>query len=207
MLFGAVALVLLLACGNVASMLLARGARRQGEFSVRVALGASRGDLVRLALAESLLLAAAGAILGVVLAWGGVNILRVIAPVSAARKAAIVLDGVTLAFALGAALLTALLAGVPPALAAMRTSLASAIRGDARGTVGSPARHRMLRTLIIAQVALAFVLANGAVLFSASYLKLWEENQLLVTDAVLTAKISLIGPRYKANADRVRFWY
>lgn len=207
MLFGAVALVLLLACGNVASMLLARGARRQGEFGVRTALGATRGALVRLALAESSLLAAAGALLGLALAWGGVNVLRVIAPATEARKAAIGLDGTTLAFAAGATLLTALLAGVPPALAAMNTSLAGVIRGDARGTVGSRSRHRMLRTLIIAQVALAFVLANGAVLFSGSYLKLLEENRLLATDAVLSAKISLNGPRYKEDADRVRFWY
>lgn len=206
MLFGAVALVLLVACGNVASMLLARGARRQGEFSVRIALGASRGDLVRLALAESLLLAAAGAALGLALAWCGVTILRVIAPVTDSRKAAIVLDGVAIAFAFGATLLTALLAGVPPALAAMRTSLSSVIRGDARGTVGSRSRHRMLRTLIIAQVALAFVLANGAVLFSVSYLKLVDENRLLATDAILSAQIALRGPRYKEDADRVRFW-
>src|SRR2546423_15176459 len=88
----AVALVLLVACGNVASMLLARSARRQGEFGMRVALGASRGDLVKLALAESLVLALAGAALGVALAFGGVEVLRAIAPVTPARKAAITLD-------------------------------------------------------------------------------------------------------------------
>jgi predicted permease len=206
MLFGAVALVLLVACGNVASMLLARSARRQGEFGVRVALGASRGDLVRLALAESLVLALAGAVLGIGLAYEGIQVMRVIAPVTAARKAAITLDVVALGFALGATLFTALLAGLPPAFAAMRTSLAGVIRSDARGAVGSRARHRMLRTLIIAQVAVAFVLANGAVLFSASYLKIVEANRVLDNDAVLSAQIALRGPRYKENADRVRFW-
>lgn len=89
LLFGAVALVLLVACGNVASMLLARSARRQGEFGVRVALGASRRALARLALAESLVLAGAGAVLGAGLAWGGVEVLRAFAPVSAARQAEI----------------------------------------------------------------------------------------------------------------------
>lgn len=207
MLFGAVALVLLVACGNVASMLLARSARRQGEFSVRVALGASRLDLVKLALAESLLLAFAGAALGVALAWGGVTVLRLIAPVTEARKAAIALDGTALGFAVAATLLTALLAGLPPALAAMRTSLATVMRSDARGSVGSRSRHRMLRTLIIAQVALAFVLANGAVLFSAGYLKIFEENRAIASDAVLSGQVALRGPRYKENADRVRFWY
>jgi len=207
MLFGAVALVLLVACGNVASMLLARSARRQGEFGVRVALGATRGDLVRLALAESLLLAAAGAVLGTALAWVGTDVLRALAPVTAARKAAIALDGTALAFALGATLLTALLAGLPPALAAMRTSLATVMRSDARGAVGSRTRHHLLRALIVAQVALAFVLANGAVLLSRGYLKLLEENQVIASDAVLSAQVALRGPRYKENADRVRFWY
>ncbi len=207
MLFGAVALVLLVACGNVASMLLARSARRHGEFAVRVALGASPRDLVRLALAESAVLAAAGAALGIFLAYGGIAVLRVIAPVTAARKAAIALDSTALGFAVGATLLTALLAGLPPALAAMRTSVAGVMRSDARGSVGSQARHRMLRTLIVAQVALAFVLANGAVLFSTSYLKLVEENSVIASDAVFTARVALRGPRYKENADRSAFWY
>lgn len=207
MLFGAAALVLLVACGNVASMLLARNARRQGEFGVRVALGASPAHLVKLALTESLSLAVAGATLGVGLAWGAIVVLRAFAPVTAARKAAIAIDGNTLAFALAATLLTALLAGLPPALAATRTSLATVMRSDARGAVGSRSRHRVLRTLIIAQVALAFILANGAVLFSAGYLRIWQENQVIASDAVLSAQVALRGPRYKANADRVRFWY
>ena len=207
LLFGAVALVLLVACGNVASMLLARSARRQGEFGVRVALGASPGDLMKLALTESFVLALAGAVLGVVLAYGGVEVLRVVAPVSAARKAALTLNAPALGFGLAATMLTALLAGLPPALAAMRTSLATVMRSDARGAVGSHARHRMLRSLIIAQVAVAFVLANGAVLFSAAYLKVVEENRLLATDAVVVAHVALNGPRYKEDDARVRFWY
>jgi predicted permease len=207
LLFGAVALVLLVACGNVASMLLARSARRQGEFGVRVALGASRGDLMKLALTESVVLALAGAALGVALAYGGVEVLRVLAPVSDARKAAIALHAPALVFGLGATALTALLAGLPPALAAMRTSVAGVLRADARGSVGSHSQHRMLRGLVVAQVAVAFVLANGAVLFSGAYLKLKEENRSLATDAVVVAQVSLNGPRYEDDAPRVRFWY
>jgi putative ABC transport system permease protein len=207
LLFGAVSLVLLVACGNVASMLLARSARRQGEFGVRIALGASGGDLMKLALTESLVLALAGALLGILLAYGGVEVLRVIAPVSDARKAAIALNAPALAFGLGATALTALLAGLPPAFAAMRTSLAGVIRSDARGSVGSRSRHHMLRGLIIAQVALAFILANGAVLFSSAYLKVVEETALLATDEVLTTRISLNGPRYEEDAVQDRFWY
>lgn len=207
LLFGAVVLVLLVACGNVASMLLARSARRQGEFGVRIALGASGGQLIRLALAESLVLALAGAVVGIGLAYAGVDILRVLAPVSEARKAAIALNPLALAFGLGAAALTALLAGLPPALAARRTSVAGVLRADARGAVGSASRHRMLRTLIIAQVAVAFVLANGAVLFSTGYLKILQDNAVLESDSVCTAQIALSGPRYKTNELQSRFWY
>jgi len=207
LLFGAVALVLLVACGNVASMLLARSARRQGEFGVRVALGASRGDLMKLALMESAVLALAGAVLGAALAAGGVEVLRAIAPVSEARRAAISLNAPALGFGLLATALTAVLAGLPPALAAMRTSVAGVLRADARGAVGSVSRHRMLRGLVIAQVALAFVLANGAVLFSEAYLRILKENEVLSTDAVITARVALNGDRYKEDADRVRFWY
>jgi len=206
LLFGAVSLVLLVACGNVASMLLARSTRRQGEFGVRVALGASGLDLMKLALIESLVLAVLGAVLGVALAYGGVNILRVIAPVSEARKAAIALNGTALAFSVVATLLTALLAGLPPAFAAMRTSVAGVIRADARGAIGSRARHRMLRVLIIAQVAVAFALANAAVLFSTGYFKILEENAPLANDSVYIAQVALNGERYKEDAQRVRFW-
>jgi len=206
LLFGAVVLVLLVACANVASMLLARSAQRQGEFGVRVALGATRARLVRLALTESLVLAALGTVLGLALAFGGIAVLKVIAPASAARKAAIVLDSFALLFAVGTSLLTALLAGLPPAFAAARTSLAGVIRSDARGAVGSRSRHVMLRTLVIAQIAVAFVLANGAALFSASYFKILEQNRLLATDYVLSAKLSLRGDTYKENEARVRFW-
>lgn len=207
LLFGAVVLVLLVACGNVASMLLARSARRQGELGVRVALGATGGDLMKLVLTESLVLALAGALLGAGLAYGGVEILRVISPVSAARKAAIALSPAALGFGLGATILTGLLAGLPPALAAMRTSVANVMRSDARGAVGSRSRHRMLRSLIIVQVAVAFVMANGAVLFSAAYLKLVGENRTLATDAVIEAQVELNGPRYEKDDARVRFWY
>ena len=206
LLFGAVGLVLLVACANVASMLLARSAQRQGEFGVRVALGASRGRLIRLALVESGLLAVAGVALGLFVAWGGVEVLRAISPVSAARKAALALDGSALLFAAGAAAFTALCAGLPPAFAAARTSVAGVIRSDARGAVGSRSRHAMLRLLIVAQIAVAFVLANGAALFSASYFKILDQNKLLSTDLVLSARLNLRGPAYKENEDRVRFW-
>ncbi|MBI2510493.1 MAG: ABC transporter permease [Opitutae bacterium] len=203
-LFTAVALVLLVACANVAAMLLARGARRAGEFGVRLALGATRGALVRLALAESFAIAFAGAALGLALSLGGIQIMRVIAPTTAARKAAIALDAPVLLFVLGATVLTALIAGLPPALAGSRIGLASVIRSDSRNSTSS--RHRLLQGLLIGQIALAFILANGAAIFSRSYLKLLEENQQLATDNVLVGRVNLRGKRYDEDADRVRFW-
>jgi len=206
MLFGAVALVLLVACANVASMLLARSAQRAGEFGVRVALGATRGNLVRLALLESFVIASIGTVLGLGLALGGIEVLKAIAPASDARKAAITIDGTVVLFAIGAMILTSLLAGIPPALAAMRTSLSTVIRQDTRGAVGSKSRHRMLRNLIISQIAVAFILTNTAALFSASYFKLLEENQAMASDYVLSAKINLRGERYDDDKKRVEFW-
>jgi predicted permease len=205
MLFAAVILVLLVACANVASMLLARSARRASEFGVRVALGATRRQILRLALSESLVLSAAGAVGGLVLAYFGVLALQAIAPASDSRKAAMALDGGVLAFATGLTVLTALLAGIPPALAAVRISVADLLRTDSRGAAGSRTRHNLLRGLIIAQVAVAFMLANGAALFSASYARLVAANESLATEYVLSAEVNLRGDRYDKKEARSHF--
>ncbi len=205
MLFGAVTLVLLVACANVASMLLARNARRQGEFGVRIALGATRSHLIRLALTESLLLALAGAAAGLVVAFGGIRVLQTIAPASDARKAAMTLNGTVLAFSLGLTLLTAVLAGLPPAFAAMRISVTDLLRTEGRGAAGSRARHHILRGLIIGQIALAFILANGAALFTASYTRLLAANARLATEYVISAGMDLRGERYGDKEQRARF--
>jgi len=206
MLFGSVILVLLVACANVASMLLARSARRQGEFGVRIALGASGAQIVRLALLESVLLSAAGALAGLVFAYFGVRILALIAPVTDARGAAMTLDRNVLGFAMGLTLLTALLAGLPPALASLRVSVTDLLRADSRSATGSRARHNLLRTLVIGQVALAFVLANGAALFSASYMKLLAANRSLASDYVLSAEVNLRGERFAKNEVRTKLF-
>lgn len=206
MLFGAVVLVLLVACANVASMLLARGARRHGEFGVRIALGATRGRILRLAFAETLVLSVAGVVLGIALAFAAMPALRALAPVSEARKAAIVLDSPVLLFAIGIGVVTTLFAGLPPALVAMRVPVAELLRIDSRGAAGSRTRHRLLRGLIIAQIALAFILANGAALFSASYAKLLEANANLATEYVLSAELNLRGERYAKKEARAQFW-
>lgn len=206
LLFAAVAVILLVACSNVASMLLSRGAQRQGEFGVRVALGATKGNLLRLSFAESLALAIAGAALGVCLSFGGIEILKSIAPASAARKAAMALDGPVLLFALGTTALTAIVSGLPPVLVSMRSSVATILRNDARGSIGSRSRNYLLRSLVIGQIALAFVLANCAVLFSGSYFEILEGNKIITTDRVLTARISLNGEQYREEEKRIQTW-
>jgi predicted permease len=205
MLFAAVVLVLLVACANVASMLLARSARRAGEFGVRIALGATRGQILRLALSESLMLSAAGALAGLAVAYCGMQGLRVIAPTTEIRKAAMTLDGGVLAFAAGLTVLAVFLAGFPPALAALRISVADLLRTDSRGAAGSRTRHNLLRGLIIAQVAVAFMLANGAALFSASYARLVSANESLATEYVLSAEVNLRGDRYEKKETRAHF--
>lgn len=201
--FTAAALVLLLACANVASMLLARGAQREGEFGLRIALGATGRDLRRLVLVESIAFSALGAVVGLIIAYGGIEILKNIAPASGARKAAIRLDVAVMLFALAATLLTSLVAGLVPALTASRSSILS---GLPRGTVRSSMRIPMLRVLVVAQVAVVFMLANSAALFSASYLKLREENSTFATEDVLTTKLTLNSARYVLNENRIQFW-
>lgn len=205
MLFAAVVLVMLVACANVASMLLARGARRQAEFGIRVALGASRAQIIRMVLAESFVLAAASAVAGLGLASFGIRALVIVAQTTETRGQAMVIDAGVLAFAVGAAALTAVLAGLPPALVAFRLSVADASRSDSRSVSGSRTRQRLLRGLVVAQVAVAFALANIAALFSASYLKVLRANKDLVTEYVLSGELALHGAKYDTTEKRIRF--
>jgi predicted permease len=205
MVSAATALLLLVACANVASMLLARSFQRHGEFGVRIALGATRSQILRLAFSESLLLSLAGAITGAGMAAACLHYLRYLADATEARQAAMVLDGHAFAFAAGLSVLTGLLAGFPPALAAFRISVTDLIRTDSRGAAGSNTRHSLLRGLIVTQVAMAFVLANLAVLFSASYAKMLTANASLATDYVLSAELNLSDARYARSDAQARF--
>jgi hypothetical protein len=128
MIFGATVLVLMVACVNVASMLLARLTRRQCEFGVRIALGATRSQILRLVLSESILLAVAGTIAGAGLAAAVLRCFKYLGTTTEARRAAIFLDGHALAFAAGLSLIAGLLAGFPAALAALRISVADLLR-------------------------------------------------------------------------------
>jgi predicted permease len=133
------------------------------------------------------------------------HLFKFLEPLTVARRAALVVDSGTLVFAAGLGVLAGLFAGLLPALAAMRISIADLLRSDMRRAAGSSTRHRLLRGLIVSQVAVAFVLANVAVLFSASYTKLLEANARITTDYVLSAELNLCHPRYEKNEVLTRF--
>src|SRR5262249_21036284 len=158
-LLGAVLLALLIACANVASLVLARGMARQRELAIRGALGGGRGALVRQLLTESLVLSALGGALSVLLApWALAGVLS-LAPRDLPRLQEIHLDGWGLAFAVAGAMVAGLLAGLLPALQMTRPDLLSALRDGASGT---PARSRSRVALVVTEFTLAFVLATGA---------------------------------------------
>ena len=165
----ATALVLLLACANVANLSLVRAAARSRELALRGALGAGRGRLARQLLTESVVLAAAGGALGVAIASGAVALVRRAAVDRIPRTEELALDWRVLLFAAGVSLLAALLAGVAPAIGATRPARLAALRSGASGSVGSPREARLRGALVSAQLALALVLLVGAGLLVQSF--------------------------------------
>jgi predicted permease len=204
---GAVALVLLIACANVANLMLARGAARQREVAVRVALGAGRRRIVRQMLTESVVLALAGGALGALLSLGGVRLLRLLFPDDVPFYIALGVDGTALAFAAGVSILTGLLFGVAPALRAARVAPGGALREGSRGEAGGGRRAGRLRSsLVVAEVALSLVLLVGASLLVRSYQALSGTELGFDPHGVLAARISLPESRYPTS-EPVRTFY
>jgi predicted permease len=189
MLLGAVGLVLLIACANIANLLLARASARERDIGIRAALGASRWRLVRQLMTESLVLSAAGTVSAIVVAWWAVQLLRTSMPDNVPRVTAIALDLRVFVAAAILALLTALLFGIFPALQLSRPELSTALKQSARGSAGLGLR-RMRNALVVAEVALAIVLLVGAALFIGSFLSLLRIDPGFDPDRVLTAQIS-----------------
>jgi putative ABC transport system permease protein len=163
----AVAVVLLIACANVSNLLLARGAVRDREMAARSALGASRGRIVRALLVESLVLAAAGAAVGIAIALGAVRAFRALAPAGTPRIANVAVDARVFAFAAVLAMLTALVVGLVPALRAARVDLAQALREG--GGSGPARRSRLGSALVAGELAMAVLLIAGAATFMRSF--------------------------------------
>jgi putative ABC transport system permease protein len=203
---GAVAFVLLIACANVANLLLARGAVRQREVAIRSALGAARGRVIRQLLTESLVLAALGGAVGVVVASWCLDALVAISPIDLKQLGHVELSYPVLAFTAVVSLATAVICGLAPAMEGARADVQEALRDGAR-QVGSSVRHRRLRQgLVVAEIALAVVLLVGAGLMMRSFGSLQAVNPGLDTRNVLTARISLPGRKYDQPARRQQFF-
>ncbi len=202
-LLGAVAFVLLIACVNVANLLLARAQSRLREVAVRAALGAGRGRLVQQFLSESLLLGAVGGAGGLLVAYWWLRALVALGPTTIPRLAEVTIDLRVLAFTVGVAVATSVLFGLAPALASTGSVLARVIAGAGRGAVGGGTRTR--KTLVVCEMALAVVLLVGAGLLVRSYDALQQVNPGFNPDHVLTASISLPAAKYPDSADDGRF--
>ncbi len=206
LLFSAVACVLLIACANVANLLLARASARHRELAVRSALGANRGQLVRELLAESVILAAMGAVLGLLLAYATRDLIVALGPPGSLRFKEISIDGLALAFTAGLALVIGLLFGLWPAWQATGSiSLTAALGDGARGGSGGPRAQRMRSLLVIAQVAVALVLLTGAGLLLRSFQQVLRAK--IGFDPEHTARVSIALPitRYGEPAKTVQF--
>jgi predicted permease len=205
MLLGAVALVLLIACVNLANLQLARAATRAREIAVRSALGASSARIVRQLLTESVLLAGMGGLVGVLLAAAGVPGLLSLAPQSLQRFEAVGVDVGVLAFSAALSLLTGVLFGILPALQAVRADLQTALKDGASRTGGGTAGVRTRRLLVAGEVALAVVLLIGASLLVRSFAQLRGVAPGFDPAGVLTMKLSMPEGRYGEPAVLARF--
>jgi putative ABC transport system permease protein len=202
LLLGAVVLVLLIACANVAALLLARASARRREAALRLALGASQARLMRALLAESAVVAMAGGLGGVLLAVWGLDVLRAIVPADVPRLAETAVDLRTLAAALVLTSLSALAAGLVPALVVSRASLTAALSDGARGAGEAPGRGRLRALLLGGQAAVALTLLAGAGLLLQTFRNLSGVDLGYDPRGVLTLEVSAAPDRYATAAQR-----
>ena len=194
----AVGLLLLIGCGNVANLLLARATTREKEFAVRAALGAGRRRLIQQLLVESMLLAIGGALLGSLLAWAGLKgLIAIIPPNIVPAESVIRMNGRVLLFTLAVSMLTALIFGLAPALQASRRNLNDSLRDSSKGTSGGSSHANIRNAVIVFEVALSLTLLIGAGLLMRSFAALHEVKLGLRPDHILVARLPLPQDRYK----------
>src|SRR5438270_7220075 len=197
----AVGLLLLIGCGNVANLLLARATTREKEFAIRSALGASRRRVVRQLLVESLILATGGAAVGTLLAWGGLKFLVALMPQEIIPAEAVIqLNTPVLAFTLGVAVLTALVFGLVPALKAARKDLNDPLRDSGKGISGGFRHGRLRDAVVVLEVGLSLTLLVAAGLLMRSFVAIRDVKLGLRPDHVLVARLPLPVDRYKTAA-------
>ena len=199
----AVALLLLIGCGNVANLMLARATGREKEFAVRAVLGAGRIQIVRQLLVESLILAMGGAALGTLLAWGGLkSIVDAMPGDTIPTEAVIELNGTVLVFTLCVAVLTALIFGLAPALQLGRRDLNEPLRDSGKGLGGGTKHSRLRDAVVVLEVALSLTLLVGAGLLMRSFVALRKEHLGFRPDHVLFTRMPLPQDRYNGNRAR-----
>jgi putative ABC transport system permease protein len=205
-LLGVVAFVLLIACANVANLLLARSISRQREISIRTALGAGRARIVRQLLTESIVLGLIGGVLGLLLAYWGVQLLVALSPEDIPRVKEIGVDGRVVIWTFIISLVTGLLSGLAPALQTSKSNPHEVLKESDRGGAGGVRHHRLRSLLVVSEIALTMVLLTGAGLLVKSFLRLQEVNPGFKSNNVVTMRISLPGYKYSGD-DQIRGYY
>ncbi len=205
-LLGAVGFVLLIACANVANLLLARAAVRQKETAVRVALGASRSRLVQQFLTESVLLAMLGGVIGLLISLWGVNLLKAFIPENISQFTAITVDAKVLGFTLLVSFLTGLIFGLAPVAQSSHFNLNETLKEGGRDTAAGNRGNRIRSLLVIAEVAITLILLVGAGLLINSFLRLRRIDTGFRTDNLLTMRIDLPMLKYSEPEQRTAFY-
>ncbi len=209
-LLGSVFLVLLSACANVANMLLTRAAAREKEIAIRAALGAGWHRLIRQLLTESIVLALAGGVAGLALAWCGLYVMRAINPGNIPRLEDIAINGTVLAFTFGVSLATGILFGLAPAFRAGNVDLNTALKaggrtGQSQGGL-RVTRHRLRGLLVISELALSLMLLIGAGLLIRSFIRIEQVPPGFTTDRVLSMQVVVTGPKYRDDKSVAQFY-
>ncbi|MBA2339771.1 MAG: ABC transporter permease, partial [Pyrinomonadaceae bacterium] len=206
-LLGAVLFVLLIACANVANLLLARSVSREKEMAIRAALGAGRARVIRQLLTESVLISLAGGALGVLLAMWGIDLLVTAIPEQMPFWVRFDIDARVLLFTLAVSLLTGIIFGLVPALQASKPDLQASLKEGSRSATEGGRRNRLRSLLVVSEIALTLVLLIGAALMMKSFMRLQKVAPGFDPKNVLTLQLWVQGPQYERDEGRVRSFY